>query len=493
MMYEREKSDSGTVAMKPTNNITETVIAELVERRTEIEGKTIESGTRRTPSRENVSLGLDRLGQTARENRNVKFTALLHHIDVELLSKAYHWLKRDAAAGVDGVTWRAYGVGLQEKLVDLYGRVHRGVYRAQPSRRRMIPKPDGQQRPLGIASLEDKIVQRALAEVLNRIYEPEFLGFSYGFRPGRSQHDALDALWVGINTRGVNWILDADIRSYFDTIDHEILIGFIEERIGDRRVVRLIRKWLKAGVMEDGVVTTSDTGSPQGSVISPLLSNIYLHYVLDQWVQQWRQAPGHGRMIIVRYADDFVCGFERESDAQTFLVDLKARMGAHKLSLHPEKTRLIEFGRNAAESRAERGMGKPETFTFLGFTHICGKSRQEKFLLVRKSRSDRQRNKLREIKKQLRNKINASIPEQGRWLRQVVRGYFAYHAVPCNTPALKAFRYHVTCAWLRLLNRRSQRKTWTWDKMTRLAGQWLPMPCILHPWPNARFAVTHPR
>jgi len=278
MKYDCEKSDSVTVATKPANNIAETVIAEVVERRTEIEGKMIEDGMRRTPSRESMSHGLDRLRQRAREHRNEKFTALLHHIDVELLSKAYHMLKRDAAAGVDGVTWRAYGVDLQEKLVDLHGRVHCGAYRAQPSRRRIIPKPDGRERPLGIATLEDKIVQRALVEVLNALYEPEFLGFSYGFRPGRSQHDALDALWVGISTKNVNWILDADLRSYFDTIDHELLIGFIEKRIGDRRVIRLIRKWLKAGVMEDGVATRSDMGSPQGSVISPLLSNIYLHY-----------------------------------------------------------------------------------------------------------------------------------------------------------------------------------------------------------------------
>lgn len=493
MMHDHEKSDSVTVVMKPTNNIAETVIAELVERRTGIEGKTIEAATRRTPSRESVSPGLDRLRQRAREDRNEKFTALLHHIDEELLLKAYHWLKRDAAAGVDGVTWQAYGVDLQVKLADLYGRVHRGAYRAQPSRRRMIPKPDGRERPLGIASLEDKIVQRALVEVLNAIYESEFLGFSYGFRPGRNQHDALDALWVGISTKRVNWILDADLRAYFDTINHEQLIALIEERIGDRRVVRLIRKWLKAGVMENGVLTVSDVGSPQGSVISPLLSNIYLHYVFDTWAHEWRQSPGRGGMIVVRYADDFVCGFERETDARAFLADLRARMETYGLSLHPEKTRLIEFGRHASENREKRRMGKPETFTFLGFTHICGKSRKGKFLLVRKSRSDRKRNKLREIKEQLRHRINESIPEQGKWLGQVVRGYFAYHAVPTNTQALQSFRYHVTRIWLRLLKRRSQRSRLTWVMMRRLAEQWLPMPRIQHPWPNLRFAVTHPR
>lgn len=492
MTYDHEKSDSVIVVKKPTNNADGSV-AEPVERRTEAKGKAIASTTRRIQSRESVSPGLDRLRQRAREHRNEKFTALLHHIDVELLSKAYHWLKRDAAAGVDGVTWQAYGVDLQAKLVDLHGRVHRGAYRAQPSRRRMIPKPDGRERPLGIASLEDKIVQRATVEILNAIYETEFLGFSYGFRPGRNQHDALDALWVGIRTMPVNWILDADIRSYFDTVDHERLMQFIEERIGDRRVIRLIRKWLKAGVVENGVLTATEIGTPQGSVISPLLSNLYLHHVYDIWAHQWRQVPGRGCMIIVRYADDQVCGFEREADARAFLADLKVRMETYGLSLHPDKTRLIEFGRYAAESRASRGVGKPETFTFLGFTHICGQSRRGKFLLVRKSRRDRMRSKLHEVRDQLRRRINASIPEQGRWLGQIVRGYFAYHAVPGNLQSLSAFRHHVTSAWLRLLKRRSQRAKWTWEKMTRLAEQWLPMPRISHPWPNLRFAVKHPR
>jgi RNA-directed DNA polymerase len=492
MMHDHENSDSVVVAKKQANNADGSA-AESVERRTETKGKAIVPTTRRMQSRESVSPGLDRLRQRAKEHRNEKFTALLHHIDVELLSKAYHWLKRDAAAGVDGVTWQAYGVDLQAKLVDLHGRVHRGAYRAQPSRRRMIPKPDGRERPLGIASLEDKIVQRAMVEVLNAIFEPEFVGFSYGFRPGRSQHDALDALWVGINTMRVNWILDADIRSYFDTVDHEKLMQFIEERIGDRRVIRLIRKWLKAGVLENGVLSATEIGVPQGSVISPLLSNIYLHHVFDIWAHEWRQATDRGRMIIVRYADDQVCGFEREADARAFLADLKVRMETYGLSLHPEKTRLIEFGRSAAESRASRGLGKPETFTFLGFTHICGKSRRGKFLLVRKSRRDRMRNKLREVKDQLRRRINASIPEQGRWLGQVVRGYFAYHAVPGNSRSLNTFRHFVTIAWLLTLRRRSQRARVTLETMTRIAKQWLPMPRILHPWPDLRLAVSYPR
>jgi group II intron reverse transcriptase/maturase len=492
MMNDHEKSDSVIRAEKSANNV-EGLTAELMEQRTETKGKTIAPTTCRTPSRENVSPGLDRLRQRTGEHRNEKFTALLHHLDVELLFKAYHWLKQDAAAGADGVTWQVYGADLQENLVDLHGRVHRGAYRAQPSLRRMIPKSDGRERPLGIASLEDKIVQRALVEILNVIFDAEFLGFSYGFRPGRSQHDALDALWVGINTKGVNWILDADIRSYFDTVNHEWLMSFVEERIGDQRVLRLIRKWLKAGVIENGKRVATEIGTPQGSVISPLLSNLYLHHVFDVWAHQWRKVPGRGCMIIVRYADDIVCGFEREADARAFLVELKVRMETYGLTLHSEKTRLIEFGRFATENRTRRGLGNPETFTFLGFVHICGRSRRGKYLLIRKSRSDRMRNKLQEIKEQLRRRINASILEQGKWLGRVVRGYFAYHAIPGNIQALSLFRYRVTHAWRRLLQRRSQRASMTWDAMSRLADEWLPMPRILHPWPSQRFAVNHPK
>ena len=492
MKYDHEKSDLLVVALKPMNNI-DKAVAELVERRGKTEGKTTEPTTHRTLSRESVSPGLDRLRQRAKEYRNEKFTSLLHHIDVPLLTMAYDALRHDAAVGVDGITWREYGEGLQAKLVDLHSRVHRGAYRAQPSRRKMIPKPDGRERPLGIASLEDKIVQRALVEVLNAIYEAEFLGFSYGFRPGRGQHDALDALWVGIDTKRINWILDADIRAYFDTVNHERLIQFIEERIGDRRVIRLIRKWLNAGVVENGILSATEIGCPQGSVISPLLSNIYLHYVSDLWSHQWRQAAGRGEMIIVRYADDQVFGFEHEADARAFLADLTSRMAEYGLSLHPDKTRLIEFGRNAMENRKRRGLGKPETFTFLGFTHLCGLTRKGKFSLKRKSRSDRMRAKLQAIKLDLRRRINEPIPEIGRRLRQVVQGYNAYHAVPNNFDSLKCFRDNVIRLWYRLLNRRSQLGGWTWEKMERLASQWLPMPQILHPWPNARFAVKHPR
>jgi group II intron reverse transcriptase/maturase len=440
-----------------------------------------------------VSPGLDRLRQSVRANRNAKVTALLHHLDVQLLTKAYNALKRDAAEGADGVTWAAYGMNLQANLADLHEHVQRGAYRAQPSRRRLIPKPDGRQRPLAIASLEDKVVQRALVEILNVVYEAEFLGFSYGFRPGRSQHDALDSLWVGVTATAVNWVLDADIRSFFDSVDHAWLIRFLEHRIGDRRVIRLIRKWLKAGVLEDGVLTATESGTPQGSVISPLLSNVYLHYVFDLWAQRWRKVHARGQVMIVRYADDSICGFEHEADARAFQSDLRARMEKFALSLHPEKTRLIEFGRFAARNRKRQGLGKPETFAFLGFTHICGHSMAGKFLLLRRTRRDRMRAALQAIKDELRRRMHDSIPLQGQWLGQVIRGYFAYHAVPTNSQSLKAFRYVILRAWHRVLRKRGQRGRMNWERMPELAKQWLPMPRISHPWPNARFAVTHPR
>jgi group II intron reverse transcriptase/maturase len=424
----------------------------------------------------------------------MRFTALLHHITADLLRDAYLLLKQDAAPGVDGMTWHEYGEGLDERLADLHARVHRGSYRAQPSRRKHIPKPDGRKRPLGIAALEDKIVQRALIEVLNAIYEEDFLGFSYGFRPGRGQHDALDALAVGIERTAVNFILDADIRAFFDTVSHEWLIRFVEHRIGDRRVLRLIRKWLKAGVMEeDGKVTPTEIGTPQGAVISPLLANIYLHYVFDLWAQQWRQRHAQGNVIIVRYADDIVIGLEHEAEAKRFLADMRERMKQFALDLHPEKTRLIEFGRRAVADRERRGKGKPETFAFLGFTHICGKSRRGDFQLRRKTRRDRMRAKLAAIRQQLRWHLHASIPEQGSWLKHVMTGYFAYHAVPTNAPALSAFRYRVSQIWLRSLKQRSQRSAITWRLMAKLERQWLPMPRILHPWPSTRFAVKYPR
>ena len=360
-------------------------------------------------------------------------------------------------------------------------------------RRRYIPKPGGKQRPLGIAALEDKIIQRAVVVVLNAIYEGDFLGFSYGFRPKRSQHDALDALAVGICNTPVNWILDADIRSFFDSISQTWLVRFLEHRIGDKRIIRLVRKWLKAGVLEDGEWSVSETGTPQGAVASPLLTNVYLHYVFDLWAERWRRNEARGNVIILRFADDIVVGFRHEADARRFWEAMRVRFEQFSLALHPDKTRLLEFGRHAAANRQQRGLGKPETFTFLGFIHICGKSRHGAFQLQRKTRGDRMRAKLREIKEQLRERMHEPIPEQGRWLKQVVTGFFAYHAVPTNAKALSAFRHYVTDHWRRTLRRRSQKDHLTWVRITKIADAWLPQPRILHPWPDRRFAVTHPR
>jgi RNA-directed DNA polymerase len=436
-----------------------------------------------------VSQALERIRQAARQKKKENFTALLHHVSIAHLEAAFYELKENAAPGVDGLTWKDYEAGLERKLVDLYARVHRGAYRPQPSRRVYIPKPDGGERPLAVAALEDKIVQRATAAVLGAIYEEDFLGFSYGFRPGRGAHDALDALVVAISSRKVNWILDADIQSFFDTVNQEWLIRFVEHRIGDRRIIRLIQRWLKAGVLEDGIVSVSDRGTGQGAVISPLLANIYLHYVLDLWAERWRRREATGDMIIVRYADDFIVGFEHESDARSFLDGMRERFKEFALSLNPEKTRMIEFGRCAAENRKRRGLAKPETFNFLGFTFICGKSRRGKFLVERKPRRDRMRAKLKSIKQGLRRRMHRPIPEQGKWLCNVVTGYYNYFAVPTASRALGAFHHHVCECWLRTLRRRGQRDRTTWEWITKLAADWLPKPHILHPWPSVRFAV----
>jgi group II intron reverse transcriptase/maturase len=406
---------------------------------------------------------------------------------------AFYALKRNAAPGVDGLTWADSEADLEPRLADLHGRVHRGAYRPQPSRRTYIPKADGKQRPLAIAALEDKIVQGAVAMVLNAIYEEDFLGFSYGFRAGRGQQDALDALVVGITSTKVNWILDADIRSFFDTVSQQWLIRFLEHRIGDPRIIRLIQKWLRAGVLEDGAVTVSERGTGQGSVISPLLANIYLHYVYDLWANRWRRQEATGDMIITRYADDIVVGFEHEADAHRFLDAVRTRLEEFALTLHPDKTRLIAFGRHAVADREKCGLGKPETFNFLGFTFICGKSRRGSFLVKRKTRRDRMMAKLLEVKEELRRRMHRPIPEQGMWLKQVVSGFFNYHAVPTNSRALAAFRYHVTRLWRRSLRRRSQKDRLSWDRITRLVDDWIPKPRVLHPWPSVRFAVKHPR
>jgi RNA-directed DNA polymerase len=491
MTHGPEKSDPSTVAMKPANNSGRSE-TESVERREGAEGNTGKTRTRRTLCRESVFPGLERVRERARQEKKERFTALLHHVNVDLLRAAFSWLKRDAAPGVDGLTWREYEQDLEVRLVDLHARMHRGAYRALPSRRKFIPKGDGH-RPLGVAALEDKIVQRAVVEVLNAIYEEDFLGFSYGFRPGRSQHDALDALAFGIIRTKVNYIVDCDVRSFFDSVSHEWLVRFVEHRVGDPRMIRLIRKWLKAGVIEDGTWSSTETGTPQGSVASPMLANVYLHYCFDLWADRWRHHEARGNVIYVRYADDIVAGFEQEDDAQRFLAALRERLEKFALTLHPNKTRLIEFGRWAADNRVRRGLGKPETFDFLGFKHICGRSRAGRFLLKRKSRRDRMRAKLKALKEELWQRLHEPIQEHGKWLAQVLRGYFAYHAVPTNSKSLTAFRHHVTDLWRRTLRRRSQKDPTTWARIEHLAAEFLPKPRILHLWPDERFLVNHPR
>jgi len=492
MMHDRGKADSAIVAVKPTNNAGQPA-TEPVEPRAGTKRNVGEQSTHRTQGRARVTQALARVRKAAQQRRKEKFTALFHHLSVDLLREAFLVLKRDAAPGMDGLTWQAYAADLERNLTDLHARVHRGAYRATPSRRTYIPKADGRQRPLAVAALEDKIVQRATVAVLNCIYEEAFLGFSYGFRPKRGQHDALDALAVGITDKKVNFILDADVRSFFDEVSQSWLIRFVEHRIADPRIIRLIQKWLKAGVLEDGVVTVSEKGTGQGSVISPLLANVYLHYVFDLWAERWRRHEATGGMMIVPYADDIVVGFAHEVDARRFWDAMRKRFEEFSLSLHPEKTRLIEFGRQAVDRRDQRGLGKPETFNFLGFTHICGRSRHGKFLLKRKSRRDRMRGKLKEIKEEMRHRMHQPIPEQGRWLAQVVRGYFAYHAVPTNSASIGAFRHHVVDLWRCSLSRRSQHGGITWQRIKQIADDWLPQPKILLPWPQQRFAVRHSR
>jgi group II intron reverse transcriptase/maturase len=452
------------------------------------------------PLRQNQSIGLraapdwqnalERIRQAARKDKEVRFTALWHHVaNVEHLRQEYFALKRDSAPGVDGQTWRQYGENLEANLQDLSGRLHRGAYHAKPVQRAWIPKPDGRQRPIGIPTLEDKIVQRAAAAVLSAVYETDFMGFSYGFRPNRGCHDALDALAVGLSERKVNWVLDADIRGFFDTLSHEWLVKFVEHRIADRRVVRHIQKWLNAGVLEDGKRTQMEEGTPQGGSISPLLANVYLHYVFDLWADQWRKTQAHGDVVIVRYADDFVVGFQHRQDAERFLAELRERFRKFNLELHPDKTRLFRFGRFASQQREERGEGKPETFNFLGFTHSCGTTRQGKFIVLRQPMKKRMRAKLKEIKQELRERLHDPVADVGKWLRSVVTGWMRYYAVPLTYDILATFRRHVTWLWSKALRRRSQKSCMTWRDMFRLANFWLPAPRIYHPYPWDRLRV----
>jgi RNA-directed DNA polymerase len=488
-----EGSDRAVVPMNQPNK-EEQSSAEVGEGRARTKENIAQSSTSPTQSGERVSQGLHGVRQVAEERKQERFTALLHHLSVNLLRDSFYALKRQAAPGVDGVMWQEYETGLEDRLADLHGRVHRGAYRAQPSRRVYIPKADGRQRPLGIAALEDKIVQQAVVTILNQIYEVDFKGFSYGFRPGRSPHQALDALTVGIQTKRVNWILDADVRNFFDQMSHEWTIKFVEHRVADRRILRLIHKWMKAGVSEEGQWSETTVGTPQGSVASPLLANIYLHYVFDLWVEAWRKKVAHGDVIVVRYADDLVVGFESRTEAERFLEEFRARLAKFGLELHADKTRLIEFGRNAARDRKQRGEGKPETFTFLGFTHYCGKRRSNgSFIVWRETAKKRMVAKLHAIKAELVRRKHEPSTLVGEWLKKVTLGYYQYHAVPGNLDRLRVFMHRLRRLWRAVLVRRSQRGRVSWQRHNPLLDRWIPIPRVLHPYPSARFAAAHPR
>ncbi len=489
-MNEHGKSDRPIVPGKSPNK-TRTTAAEEMEGRGLAKGNLSQQNAFRTQSRVDAPRELAQVRQTATLNKDVKFTALLHHIyRIDTLRFAYFQLKRHAAAGVDGETWRHYGEALEENLQSLSHRLKRGAYRAKPVRRVYIPKADGRQRPLGVPALEDKLVQRATVEVLNAIYETDFLGFSYGFRPKRNQHKALDALFCGLHERRVNWVLDLDVRSFFDRLSHEWLVRFLQHRIADRRVVRLIQKWLNAGVLEKGMRTFVEAGSPQGGSASPLLANIYLHYVFDLWVQAWRKKRAHGDVIVVRYADDIVVGFEFKTEAEQFWKELAERMAKFQLELHPEKTRLFEFGRHAAANRKRLGLGKPETFDFLGFKHICGKTKKGWFLVLRQTVRKRMQAKLQQVKIELWRRMHDPVPEVGKWLKSVVGGHFRYFGVPGNGHAMAHFRFTVSNLWHRTLCRRSQHGRVLWERMNRLILRWLPPARICHPYPSRRMRVT---
>jgi RNA-directed DNA polymerase len=486
--YAIEESDALVVAKKPGN--TRVTPVDLVEQRGAANGK-IRPTKRMPDSAPGLCAQLvERIGQRAKERKGERFTNLLSHIKAPLLKKAYERLRKDAATGIDQETWAMFGEQLDERLLDLEDRVQRGSYHPQPVRRVYIPKADGKQRPLGIPAVEDKVVQQAGRMLMEPIYEQgEFEGFSYGFRPGRSQHKALDALAVAIDRKKVNWVLDADIRAFFDTIDHAWMRKFIEHRIGDQRFVRLLMKWLHAGVMEDDELREVKEGTPQGGIISPLLSNVFLHYALDLWACQWRKRHARGEVYIVRYADDFVMGFEFESDARAMRAALAARLASFCLELHPEKTRVIRFGRLARRDCRQDGRTKPETFDFLGFTHICGTSRGGGFQLRRRTARKKREAKLATLQVELKARRHHRVVEQYRWLSAVIRGHVQYYGVPTNLPALKTFRGHLEYAWHHSLQRRSQRAQWTDAERKRFQERYpLPRPRIVHPWPSQRWA-----
>lgn len=492
MMNGNRESDSVVVSAKSLNKEGEIPLAEEVEKRTLTKGNSQKQSRGRAQNRETLTHALERIRQAAKRDKAAKFTSLMHHIaHPMMLTEAYLSLKRDASPGIDGVTWREYGQGLKGNLESLSERLHTGAYRAQPVKRVYIPKPDGEERPLGVPCLEDKIVQKAAVMVLNEIYEADFLGFSYGFRPGRSPHGALDAVYTGILTKRVNFILDADIQGFFDNLDRGVLMGTLQQRIADPRVLRLVGKWLKAGILEDGRWRDEERGTPQGGSASPLLANVFLHYVFDLWVHSWRQTEASANVIVVRFADDIVLGFERKSDANRCHKLLQARFDEHGLKLHPCKTRLVEFGPYARSNAKKKGKGKPETFNFLGFTHICGvKYGNGMFTVYRRTISKRKRAKLKEVREELRRRMHHKNPEVGAYLAQVLNGHYRYYGVPGNWQSLYSFRQQILWSWKRTLTRRSQTTWVTWERMRRLSEKYLPPIAIFHPYPLERMGVT---
>lgn len=486
-----EESDELVVPAKQANKVGQPTTAESVEGRGLAKGNTEGPQTDRTQIRKHRSWGLLGVRKAAEKDRKLQFTNLMHHLTLELLNDSYFDLKKSAAPGVDAVTWKAYAVTYEERLKTLHKRIHNGTYRALPSKRSWIAKADGRQRPLGIAALEDKIVQAAVMRVLSAIYETVFKGFSSGFRPGKKQHDALDAVTVALERRYVNWILDADIQGFFDNIRQKELLELLQIRIKDRRLLALIQQWLEAGVTEKGMWQSTTVGTPQGSVISPFLANVFLHYVLDEWVHNWRRAC-RGDVIIVRYADDFVMGFQSRTEAERCQRDLRERLAKYGLNLHPEKTRLLEFGRFAASEKQKRGEEPPETFAFLGFTHYCGTTRKGRFKVGRKPIAKRVRNKLAEIKEKLRKRMHDPVEETGKWLRSVVRGWLNYYAVPGTSHEIDQFVTEVDRLWAKSLRRRSQRgqRAWSWHRLSKLIKRWIPRARIVHPYPNQRLTVS---
>src|SRR6266404_1378002 len=492
-MHVLEKSDWAVVPVNQWNREAQASV-EAGEGRAQTKENIVQSHKPPTQSGKGLSQGLHGVRRAASVRKQERFTALLHHLSVALLRESFYALKRQASPGVDGMRWQEYEIGLEDRLNDLHSRVHRGAYRAQPSRRVYIPKADGRQRPLGVAALEDKIIQQAVVTVLNQIYEADFKGFSYGFRSGRGPHQALDALTVGIQRKRVNWVVDADIRGFFDNMSHEWTMQFIEHRVADRRMLRLIQKWLKAGVSEDGQWSETKVGTPQGAVVSPLLANVYLHYVFDLWVEAWRKKVAQGDVIVVRYADDLVVGFESRAEAERFLEVFRERLAKFGLELHAEKTRLIEFGRYAAPNREKRGEGTPETFTFLGFTHYCGKRRKDgAFIVRRETAKKRLVAKLQTIKTELKRRRHEPVASVGAWLQKVSSGYYQYHAIPGNLDRLQLFRWRLRWLWYRVLSRRSQRSRLSMDRLNRIIDRWIPVPRVLHPYPMQRFDASHPR